>query len=270
MGWGRLLGLVSLAAVSTAVFAQGVAQSPAPDQAKASAKDKQVIGRLGQIVDQTRIFRHRDIKSKTLFSTKLYQYLVINVTDDPAWLAVVMSDGSTGYVLSDRVAPLPYDVTADVAKPKRDVASLPSRSGSFRSNTEDARLKGEMLNYSFNYIGTPYVWGGEDLKNGIDCSGFVMKLFGKIGVDLPRTADEQSRVGKSVERLEDLQPGDRLSFWDSKRRKVGHTGIFLGFFADGGAYFIHSSGTHHGVATDDLREQKWRKILVSAHRDKAG
>ena len=262
----RAFVLFAFAASALTAFAQ---QGAPPQETKPDPNLK-VIGRLGQIVDATRIFRNRDTKSRTLSSTKLYQYLVVNSTDNPDWLAVIMSDGSTGYVLSDRVAQLPYDVTA-TATPGRDKASLPSRGGApVRTGTgQDAQLKQAMLNYSYNYIGTKYVWGGTDLKNGIDCSGFVMKLFGKIGVDLPRTADEQSRVGKSVERLEDLQPGDRLSFWDSKRGKVGHTGIFLGFFQDGGAYFIHSSGTHHGVATDDLREEKWRKILVAARRDNA-
>lgn len=263
----RALGLLVLAAATTA-HAQ---EAPAGSQPK-SDPNVRVIGRLGQVVDATRIFRNRDTKSRTLSSTKVYQYLVVNPTDNGDWLAVVMSDGTTGYILSDRVAQLPYDVTAAATAAQSRGSSLPSRSGSpVRTGTgQDAQLKQSMLNYSFNYIGTKYVWGGTDLKNGIDCSGFVMKLFGKIGVDLPRTADEQSKVGTAVERLEDLQPGDRLSFWDSKRGKVGHTGIFLGFFQDGGAYFIHSSGTHHGVATDDLREEKWRKILVAARRDKAG
>ncbi|MBS1707460.1 MAG: C40 family peptidase [Armatimonadetes bacterium] len=261
MVFRRILGQLLLAAAVAVAHGQDAGAQAAPTK---------VIGRLGQIVDQTRIFRNRSVKSRTLFSTKLYQYLVVNPTDDPQWLAVTMVDGSLGYVLSDRVAQLPYDVTAAVTA-KRE-ASLPSRGGSpVRTGTgADAQLKQSMLNYSYNYIGTKYVWGGEDLKNGIDCSGFVMKLFGKIGVDLPRTADEQSKVGRPVERLEDLQPGDRLSFWDSKRGKVGHTGIFLGFFQDGGAYFIHSSSTHKGVATDDLRQEKWRKMLVYARRDTAG
>jgi cell wall-associated NlpC family hydrolase len=104
------------------------------------------------------------------------------------------------------------------------------------------------------------------LTNGIDCSGFVQQLFGKIGVDLPRTAAEQAKVGKKIERLEDLQPGDRLYFWDKKRGKIGHTGIFLGFFKDGGAYFIHSSTNNKGVDTDDLRSKKWLNMLVAARR----
>jgi hypothetical protein len=41
----------------------------------------------------------------------------------------------------------------------------------------------------------------------------------------------------------------------------------MGFFPDGGAYFIHSSSNNRGIATDDLRVKKWRDLLVSARRD---
>ena len=106
----------------------------------------------------------------------------------------------------------------------------------------------------------PYKWGGNDILNGIDCSGFVKKLYGSIGVSLPRTAAEQVRVGQPVLRYEDLQPGDRLYFWSKSRKKIGHTGIYIG-----GCYFTHASSCHHGVATDYL-SAKWRKMLVAARR----
>ena len=34
----------------------------------------------------------------------------------------------------------------------------------------------------------------------------------------------------------------------------------------GGGYFVHSSMTHHGVATDYLGSRKWLSILYSARR----
>jgi len=68
-------------------------------------------------------------------------------------------------------------------------------------------------------------------------------------------------VGTPVTRLEDLQPGDRLYFWDAKRGMIGHTGIYLG-----GGYFVHSSRGHGGVNTDYLGQKKWLNILVAARR----
>ncbi|HXH60610.1 MAG TPA: NlpC/P60 family protein, partial [Fimbriimonadaceae bacterium] len=95
---------------------------------------------------------------------------------------------------------------------------------------------------------------------------FVKDVFADIGVELPRTAAEQYKVGTPVTRLEDLKPGDRLYFWDNKRGIIGHTGIFVGFQSDGGAYFIHSSKSRGGVATSDLRNPMWRRLLVAARR----
>jgi cell wall-associated NlpC family hydrolase len=115
--------------------------------------------------------------------------------------------------------------------------------------------------YGMQFEGTPYRWGGTDPSTGIDCSGFVQKLFGDVeGIKLPRTAAEQALVGTPIYRLEDLLPGDRLYFWEAKRHMIGHTGVYVGK-----GYFVHSSMGHHGVATEPL-SQKWLKILVAARR----
>ncbi len=235
---------------------------------EASAQAKREIGKLGQTIQAGTIHVSPSTKAKTYSKVKQYQYLVINPTKYEAWYSVVMSNGKIGYIDANKVAPLPYSVTVPVTS-TRSAGSATSRSGSGSNRlptvTNNQAVQ-SMLEYSFNYVGTPYKWGGNNLEKGIDCSGFVQQLFGKIGVDLPRVASDQALVGQAITRLEDLQPGDRLYFWENKRNKIGHTGIFLGFFKDGGAYFIHSSSGRKGVATDDLRKGNWRKILVAARR----
>lgn len=250
--WIGILALVCLVASATA-------------QAGAS-EEKKTIGKLGQAIEKGVIYNTRSSsKGRVLSRVKQFQYLVVNKTDNPAWISVVLVNGRLGYMKSDLVAELPYDVQV----PKSMLGGTTSRGGTGRSTgavvTDSS--KQAMLEQSFNYIGTPYKWGGNSLTGGIDCSGFVKELYEGLGVNLPRTARQQAKVGQPVERLEDLQPGDRLYFWDKKRGYIGHTGIFLGFFQDGGAYFIHSSSNNKGVATDDLRNKKWRDMLVGARRD---
>lgn len=212
--------------------------------------EKTVLGKLGQATERATIYSSMKKGARVYYRVKPYEYLVIQETNSANWYRVLLQNGAYGYVSTERVAKLPYQVTAE-ARGSRTGGSLASRS---------ATAANYVARESLRYLGTPYKWGGDDMYNGVDCSGFVKNLYGKIGVDLPRTAAEQAGVGMPIHRLEDLQPGDRLYFWENKRGKIGHTGIYLG-----GGYFCHSSMGHHGVATDFL-SQKWRRILVAARR----
>jgi len=73
------------------------------------------------------------------------------------------------------------------------------------------------------YLGIPYVWGGED-TSGMDCSGLVQHTYQDLGIDLPRTAAEQQKVGTPVGSLADAQPGDLLFFG----KPAYHVAIYLG------------------------------------------
>lgn len=212
--------------------------------------DKKVLGKLGQATEKTPIFASMSKRARVYYHVKQYEYLVISSAPRDNWMKVLLQNGMYGYVPADTVAKLPYEVTAE----------MPSTASS-RGTIAGSRSRAAIANYGLNFIGTPYVWGGNDINRGIDCSGFVKKLYGMVGVNLPRTAAEQALVGQPITRLEDLQSGDRLYFWENKRGKIGHTGIYLG-----NGYFVHSSRGHNGVATDYLGTQKWLKILVAARR----
>lgn len=56
-------------------------------------------------------------------------------------------------------------------------------------------------------IGVPYVWGGTNLKLGVDCSGLCWAAYRSVGVQLPRTSQEQYGVGTPVKKGEAI-PGD--------------------------------------------------------------
>jgi cell wall-associated NlpC family hydrolase len=92
------------------------------------------------------------------------------------------------------------------------------------------------------WLGTPYVWGGES-KSGADCSGFVMEVYKKVGVKLPRTAAEQYEYGKSID-IRNAEMGDLIFF--RKSDKISHVGIYLG-----ANFFIHASSSS-GVIVQDL------------------
>src|SRR5215471_11292203 len=82
------------------------------------------------------------------------------------------------------------------------------------------------------YLGTPYVWGGESTK-GFDCSGLLQYVWAKQGVNIPRTTYDQWDAGKRVPAGE-LRPGDAVFFHGSDARVEngrtlpGHVGMYIG------------------------------------------
>lgn len=203
-----------------------------------------VLGRLGQATRSMGIHRDLSTTSGVYWHVNPDEYLVVNSTKYSKWLSVLLSNGYRGYVPRDSISVMPFNVVKTVQE------------GATAGYGEGY----EVASSALQYLGTKYVWGGNSLTNGIDCSGFVKKLFGKIGIDLPRTAAEQSLVGEPIYRYEDLQTGDRLYFWEAKKNKIGHTGIYIG-----NGQFVHSSMNHHGVAVDYL-SANWKRILVAARR----
>lgn len=85
---------------------------------------------------------------------------------------------------------------------------------------EGSQAGKDVVEYAKQFIGNPYVWGGTDLVNGADCSGFVQSIYKKFGVQLPRTSSEQRKAGVSVSYSE-VQPGDIVCY-------SGHVGIYMG------------------------------------------
>lgn len=77
-----------------------------------------------------------------------------------------------------------------------------------------------LVSWALTRQGVPYVWGGNDPNNGMDCSGFTKLTYKQIGIDLPRTAAEQGHVGVSVPK-EQAQPGDLVCYGS-------HVAIYLG------------------------------------------
>jgi len=102
-----------------------------------------------------------------------------------------------------------------------------------------------------SYLGTRYVYGGSS-KRGVDCSGLVLAVFRRVGIEMPRTAAEQARVGNIVSK-DQLQPGDLVFFRTSGRGSISHAGIYIG-----GGYFIHASTKAKKVRIDSMKSGYFR------------
>jgi cell wall-associated NlpC family hydrolase len=115
-----------------------------------------------------------------------------------------------------------------------------------------ARMTRAVLRAARKAIGTPYVYGGEWLHHGFDCSGLVQWAYRHAGVSLPRTSDSQHAAIPHVGRHH-LQPGDLLFFYPG----ISHVAIYVGH-----GRMIEAPHTGLRVRTMDVY---WR-YLVGAGR----
>lgn len=101
----------------------------------------------------------------------------------------------------------------------------------------------DVITLAKQYLGLRYVWGGKNLETGVDCSGFVIALYRKYGLNLTYPLYKE---GKGVS-YSDAQAGDLLYF-------PGHYGLYIG---DG--KMIHASNYGTGVIISNVGN---RKILA--------
>lgn len=76
------------------------------------------------------------------------------------------------------------------------------------------------------YLGVPYLWGGTNPSQGLDCSGFLQRVYADMGIKIPRVTYDQYRAGQAVS-LKNLRPGDAV-FTEPGKNGPNHVGLYLG------------------------------------------
>lgn len=117
-------------------------------------------------------------------------------------------------------------------------------------------LRNELVKTAQRFLGVPYRWGGEDRKNGFDCSGLTMVSYRLNGLNLPRNSRMQFRAGAPVSRY-NLKKGDLVFFATKGGKRVTHVGMYAG---DG--QFIHAPRTGKTVRFASLSNTYWKKAYV--------
>jgi ligand-binding sensor domain-containing protein len=97
------------------------------------------------------------------------------------------------------------------------------------------------------YMGAPYLRGGESLK-GVDCSGFVLSVFKRLGIALPHKAAFQHDSNLGAHTIDELRLGDLVFFYE-KDSPIYHAGVYLGE-----GHFAHSFGGMNGVTISSLAD----------------
>jgi cell wall-associated NlpC family hydrolase len=178
-----------------------------------------------------------DVSVKNLFKTAEEPDLVL-YEDEYADEALPTYGGSDEYEAAQKPEPTIEDIPSD-----DDYTSLMQ----------------EVVDYAMQFLGNPYVWGGESLTDGCDCSGFVMKIYEHFGYSLPHSSFAQRSVGYDVcgdtwdESV--ALPGDIICY-------DGHVGIYIG-----NGKMINASNPRDGIK---ISKVTYRKDFICARRIIAG
>jgi len=140
--------------------------------------------------------------------------------------AKVQVDSDQGYISLD-YASLGYQL------PKAEAVSELKASNGVSSR------RVSIVEYSKQFLGNPYVWGGTSLTKGADCSGFTMSIYAHYGISLPHSSAAQSRMGTKVSSSE-VKPGDLLFYGSGN--SVNHVAMYIG-----GGKVIHASTAKTGI-----------------------
>lgn len=109
------------------------------------------------------------------------------------------------------------------------------------------------------FVGIPYRWGGDNVVEGMDCSGFVRAVYNLCGVNIPRTSREQFRVGENIGK-EDLSDGD-LVFFGASAEQINHVGIYVG-----SGRFVHAPRRGDDIKISSLDEAYFSRKFIGAKR----
>ena len=121
----------------------------------------------------------------------------------------------------------PDNTTRNSVKPKKEKKPIGGKG--------DPNANLDLISYAKQFIGNKYVYGGNSLTNGIDCSGFTQQIYRHFGYSITRTASSQASCGRAVSYSE-VQPGDLLFYGSSSR--ISHVAMYIG---DG--KIIHASNS---------------------------
>lgn len=224
------------------------------DEIEAFAKEN--VTKKAEVETETlRIRTKADEKSAILTLADEGDLLTVKSTDEE-WVKVSTDEGN-GYVSSDyvdveyqfgeakSVEEIEDEKQAKVeALSKVEKAKNSENSSSSNDATSKSSIRSSVVNYAMQFVGNPYVYGGNSLTNGIDCSGFTQQVMAHFGYGISRTSSAQSSNGSSVS-VSNVQPGDLLFYSDGGR--INHVALYIG-----GGQVVHASNPEDGIKVSNM------------------
>ena len=172
----------------------------------------------------------------------------VDVEEGQGWISTEYAHVHSNYVTAESKE----EESARIAREtqERQKARAAAKKTTQKENYEigeGSEMGKAVVEYALQFVGNPYVFGGTSLTKGIDCSGFVMKVYENFGVTLPHSSKADRTEGYAVDSLEDALPGDLICY-------SGHVALYMG-----NDQIVHASNSKTGIIVSKVN---YRKILA--------
>lgn len=125
-------------------------------------------------------------------------------------------------------------------KPSSNNTDSSKDSDSEDESTSTSGTARDVVEFALKFVGNRYVYGGQSLTNGTDCSGFTMQVYKHFGYSLPRSSSAQASSAGTKVSLSNLKVGDLIFY--AKRGRVNHVAIYIG-----NGKVVHASNPSDGI-----------------------
>ncbi len=122
-------------------------------------------------------------------------------------------------------------------------------SGGDSSSGANTTAGSSVIEYAKKFLGYPYVYGGNSLTKGTDCSGFIHLIYKNFNINVPRASTSLRTVGTAVSDISQARAGDIICY-------NGHVALFMG----DGMKIIHASNERDGIKISP--NAKYRDIVA--------
>lgn len=150
----------------------------------------------------------------------------------------------------------PTDTTG-ATRPSNTTNTRPDVGGSSASY-----IRTDIVDHAEELLGNKYKFGGNNPRQGFDCSGLVLYLYQNAGIDINRVSRDQATQGKKIS-INKARPGD-LVFYKRNGKAVHHVSVIV---EAGVNKLIVIHATNSGVIRENVLESTYWEPMIYQVRD---
>lgn len=195
------------------------------------------VGAISTVVAEQAIVREEPNQDSNIVNY-INQDIPVFVSEKIDNYYKVEIEGIEGYIYREQ---LDETTLATVPYTRSELNTPPAENPKYLGN--------EVVEYAKQFLGNPYVYGGNSLTKGTDCSGFTSQVFKNFGINLQRSSRSQYASNGYKVSKDQLLPGDLVFY--GYNGHIDHVAIYAG-----NGQIVHASTPKTGICMGKLEYGK--------------